>query len=64
MGTLNLFTAAQVRQKIAEMQTHPERDLFVSPDGLEQCAPRAAAAHSFGPSFCFHLYRPRATSRT
>ena len=39
MGGLNMLTPAQVQQKIAEMQTHPEQDLLVSPDGLEQCEP-------------------------
>ena len=39
MGALNLLTPAQVAQKIAEMQDHPEQDLLLSPDGLEQCAP-------------------------
>ena len=39
MGGLNMLTPAQVQQKIAEMRTHPEQDLLVSPDGFEQCKP-------------------------
>ena len=39
MGTLNLLSPAQVTAKVDEMRDHPEHDLLISPDGLEQCAP-------------------------
>lgn len=39
MGTLNILRPVEVAEKIAEMQAHPERDLLLAPDGLEQCGP-------------------------
>ncbi len=58
MGTLNLLTAAQVRQKIDEMQTHPERDLLVSPDGLEQCATARGSSAQLRALFLLPLVPP------
>ena len=37
MGASNIVSPQQVAQKVSEMRDHPEQDLVVSPEGLEQC---------------------------
>ena len=37
MGMSNIVSPIQVQQKIEELRRHPEEDLVVSPEGLEQC---------------------------
>lgn len=62
MGVLNVLTQAQVEEKIAEMRDHPEDDLLLSPDGMEQCLPARGDRASLRRFFLLPMSpRPRHT---